>query len=283
MRRTSGIVAIWRRAAVALGVLGLFLPALPAQASVTDLGEQLGKLLTQVPKPPGATGQDSERKLVLNGQKLHLVTGHTVRPVRETLEFYRVKFEDQAKAPKLGLKTLGVHQATDQSGFLLMIDPQSREAMMGLVEQETQLLSAGPLHMVTAVQRGSGTDYLVAWTDRPLNVEALSPSGENDVAGSDLPQVPRPVGAVRGLNIFEPSAGYGLVSYRFPGAADSSLRIAKESLLAAGFHEDPDSQVVAEQSASPVVQLHRQRNSIILKSRNRRTTGSEVMYLWRAQ
>lgn len=252
-------------------------------ASVTELAEKLRGLIGQVPKPPGSTGQDKERRLLLNNQVFHVVTGHSERSVRETLEFYRTKLEDQAKAPTLGLRTLGFHQISEESGFLLLVDPLSQSALKAVATQEELFTSAGPLRMVTAVRRGHGADYLFAWTDKPLRLETLSPSDDLDAPGRDIPGVPRPIGSVRSLSLFEPAAGYGLITYQLPGTPESALRAARDVLRNAGFQEDPDLRTATADSDTPLMQLLSGKQSVLVKARARSSSGSQVTYLWRTQ
>jgi len=278
-RRASSVslaVKIW-------ALMGCLLIPNWVHASVTELAEKLRGLLGQVPKPPGSTGQDKERRLLLNGQVFHVVTGHSERSVRETLEFYRTKLEDQAKAPTLGLRTLGFHQISEESGFLLLVDPLSQSALKAVAAQEELFTSAGPLRMVTAVRRAHGADYLVAWTDEPLRVESLSPSDDLDAPGRDVPGVPRPIGSVRGLSLFEPAAGYGLITYQLPGSPESSLRAARDALRSAGFQEDPDLRTATADRDNPLTQLLSGKQSVLVKARARRSSGSQVTYLWRTQ
>lgn len=250
-----------------------------ARGSVTDLAEHLSSFLGQVPKAPGATAQDQERRLILNGQPLRMVTGHTSASVRQTLAFYRQHFDAQAQAPRLGLRMLGVLSTNDQSGYLVMVDTQSRQVLAAVAGRQLPFLAAGPLRMAFAQRRGSGTDYLTVSSETALRSEQLHPTREQDVPGQDITQVPRPPGSVRRMNLREPAAGYSLLSYYLDTPPEAALEAAKDALRAVGFQEDADFVAAGAQVSPLVTQLQRQGLTVLLRARVHKSAGSEVTYL----
>lgn len=254
-----------------------------AQASVTDLVEQFSGVLRQLPKAPGTRGQDRERRLILNGQPLHLVTGRTADAVRPTLTFYRQRFEERSRAPKLGLRLFGLQNVDDRYGSLVLIDPESREVVREVARRERDILSAGPLRMAIVQKQGDGTDYLLLWSDTPVHADALRPSIDRDAPGQDAPSTPRPPDSVRSLNLFEPAAGYGLVRYLSESPVETALQSTKERLRQAGYQEAPGFAAAAEQLGSALIQMQRPGQSVLLRARPHKTTGSEVTYLVQAQ
>lgn len=252
-----------------------------AHGSVTELVGRLSAVLDHVPRAPEATGQDHERRLVLNGQPLRLVTGRTRIPVEQTLAFYHQRFDERAKAPSIGLRMIGVQSKNQQSGYLVMVDPESRGALTAVARRAQPFLSAGPLRMAFAQRRGSATDYMVVSSDRPLPVELLQLSRDHDAPGQDIPHAPRPFGSVRGMNLTEPAAGYSLVSYRLDSPPEAALQLAKDSLRSAGFQEDAAVQAVAV--APLVAHMHRQGQLLMVRARASKGMGSEVTYLCQGQ
>lgn len=273
-----------RRTLAAAFGLCLF-SAAPAHASVTDLVDRIAGLIGRIPRAPGATSQSRERRLVLNGQVLRLITGHARAPLRAALDFYEKQFGAQARAPRAGLRMIGLEQIDADAGYRVLIDPMSREAALGVVRDDRPVLSAGPLRMVYAQRRGDGSDYLVLWTDAPFDEDALGVEGE-DAPGQDAPGAPRPPASIRGLNLFEPAAGYGIVTYALPSAPSEAeaLRAARARLLLAGFVEDADLRTAAAHTRAEVAQFHAKDRSLLVSARARRDRpGCEVTYLWRAQ
>lgn len=257
----------------------------PALASVTDFLEHLTGFMGEVPRAPGALGQSGERRMILNGQHLRVVTGRTQSSVRDTLSFYHHRFEEQSTAQKRGLRLVGVQKIRDDSGYIAMIDPESKDALVSVAEQRRSLLSAGPLRMVYAHRRGGETDYLVLFTNEALSDEKLRVDAAGDTPGRDVPDVPRPDGAVRTYNFYEPSAGYGLVSYLMPASSspEDALHSARGRLRAAGFIEDYALQAATEQTAKLMAQFHRKGHSVLVSARARQKGGNEVTYLWRTE
>lgn len=259
----------------------LVAPLGAAHATVTDLIDRLSGLASQLPRAPGARSHDGERRLVLNGQPLRLATGRAPGGVRGILDFYRQRFDAQARSPRAGLRMLGVQAGDDQAGYVVMIDPESAQALTEVARGERPFLSAGPLRMAYAQQRGDGTDYLIVRTDGPLGAEALRVPKGQDGAGQDIPNTPRPLGALRGLNLFEPATGYGLVSYRLDAVSpESALEVARDVLTAARYVEDPVSHAAATHADSALLQFHRDREGLLVRAHSRSAGGVEVTYLW---
>lgn len=268
------------RVALFCGALGT---AGTARGSVTELIDKLAEIAGQFPTAPGASRQDQERRLILNGQVLHLVTGRTQAPVEQTLDFYRQQFDARARRPKTGLRMLGIKSGDAKAGYVVMVDPDSRDSLLAVAQNELPLPAAGPLRMVYAQRRGDATDYLVSWTDRALPAGVLRPSLSQDAPGQDIPGIPRPANGVRSLNIFEPAAGYGLVSYRLESPIEQALQSTKDQLRAAGFQEDPTLRRAADSLASSMTQLGRRDDAVLLSGRSHPTQGSEITYLWRVR
>jgi hypothetical protein len=120
------------------------------------------------------------------------------------------------------------------------------------------------------------------WTDAPMAEHTLRGEAETDRPGQDLPQVPRPEGGVRALSVYEPAAGYALVSYLVPSASspDEALQATRERLRGAGFVEDGALSSAATETSSKVAQFQNQSSTVLVEAHAGRQVPSEVTYLW---
>jgi hypothetical protein len=230
--------------------LALLLGSSPALASVSDLIDRLRSLPPGLPVAPQSLGQAPQRQVRLNGFPLHVTTGQTTGTLDMVLTFYQSHLLQPAKESGAAVQPLILRRKSSDSVYLVSVLPRSAEELRSMLKSRGPLASAGPVRVVYAQRSGSYTNYLALWTDAPIPPQVLQPDPTHDAPGSDLPEVPRPLG-MRTFSIDEPAAGYSLVAYHVNSPPAAALASTVERLRQHGFRADPALQAVTAATENP--------------------------------
>lgn len=269
-------------------VAGLLLfGAPPAHAAITDLIEQLRT--SSMPTAPRTLGSGRQRNVVLNGFPLHVISERTTAPLREVIDYYQSHFLKSAQAQKQDTPAFALRQLDPDRSFVIGIDPGDKERLSAMASGRQPLLEGAPLRLVYAQRSANQTDYLVAWSDRPIPEGVLSSPAQRDAAGADLPEIPRPDG-IRIFSFTEPATGWSLATYQVATSPEVALHAAVSRLHAAGFTDDPDFAAVRELAAAegsnmqPAAHLTMRGRDLLVSARPaRQGRGSRLTYISKAQ
>lgn len=261
------------RGAAARGlVLGLcaagaaeIIGARPARASVF---ESLPEIMAQhqMPRAPGDVGQEKPRQVVLNGFPLQVATGRTEQRVKQVLDYYQERYPGGVLKDMVG-KPVAVRREGEETGTMMIVDVKERARAMEVMNGQRTLSTAGPLRMVYARRSGLYTDYLLAWSERPMPPGVLQPVTSGDAPGEDLPQVPRPPGGLRAFSFAEPKAGYRLAMYKLAQGPDEALQKAGEALQRAGWAKDETFERSARKRGRLVARFTREGRDVVVTAR----------------
>lgn len=218
-----------------------------AGATITDLIKGLKG--PAVPQAPHSLGEGKPRSVLLNGFPIQLVSDTTSSSQQDVIGFYRDFFLREANSThtQLALQSIG-----DDASFLLGAGSPS---LTGKDLTETgvlALLTGRPLRLVYAQRMGDRTDYVAAWSEKPLSAQIFALDPEKDAPGEDIPSIPRPKGK-RILSFSEPATGYATASYRTMTPAAEAFRQTLDMLDAAGYVQDARLQKLTEQPALTAV------------------------------
>lgn len=242
----------------------LLLGALPARASVFDvLPEAL--MSHTMPKAPGDGSKDAPRRVTLNGAPMYVSTGRSELRVKDLLDHYQQRYPGGVLRELTG-KPVGVRQESADAGNLMVVEVPDKARAMEVMDGKRTLVSAGPLRMVYARRSGLYTEYLMAWTDKPLPQDVLDPVQSGDAPGEDLPDVPRPRG-LRSFSFAEPKAGYRMAMYKLVSSPEQALRDAQMALGGAGWQEDEVFRSVSKKRGKLVARFTRGTKDLVVTSR----------------
>jgi hypothetical protein len=111
-------------------------------------------------------------------------------------------------------------------------------------EESGNLSELGKFYYVHAKKRGGRTTFMLLSADEKFNVwDALGQPrkgkpAQGDLAGADLPGVPRYPGATRSLSASEPARNYGLASYAVPADPGTVEAFYRARMVQAGWELD---------------------------------------------
>lgn len=270
------------RKALLRGLLLVPLLGAPARASVFDF---LPDVLSSQPMPraPGDGRKDQARAIVLNGFPLYLSTGRTDRSVKDVLDYYQARYPGGVLKDLMG-KPVGVRREGNETGTLMVVEVPDRGLADELMAGKRTLVSAGPLRMVYARRSGASTDYLMAWSEKPMPQEVLQPVQSGDAPGKDLPGVPRPSGGARTFSFSEPKAGYQMAMYEVPADPENALRGAAARIGGDGWQEDRTFGEAARKRQKLVARFSKGSLDVVVTARPAKGGGpgqTQLIYLMR--
>jgi hypothetical protein len=134
---------------------------------------------------------------------------------------------------------------------------------------------------VYARRSGLLTDYLVAWSDRPMPRQVLEPAQSGDAPGADPRDVPRPPYSQRSFSFSEPKAGYQLAMYQVSERPEAALRGAASRLSGEGWVEDTQFALAADKRHKLVARFSKDRRDVVVMARAARGAGTQLGYLTR--
>lgn len=274
-----------RRAALAAllflsSASSLFAPR-AARASVFD---SLPEILSshQMPRAPGDVGQEKPRQVLLNGYPLNVATGRTGLRVKEVLDYYQERYPGGVLRDMVG-KPVAVRREDETAGNMMIVDIAERARAQEVMDGKRPLSSAGPLRLVYARRVGLATEYLLAWSERPLPLGVLQSEASVDAPGEDLKDIPRPPGSQRSMTFAEPKAGYRMAMYSATNSPEEALRLASQTLRQAGWTGDEAFERVANKKGRLVARFSREGRDVVVTARQSRDERrqTQVTYLAR--
>ena len=196
--------------------LGLAASGFSVYRARAQLSESLMNLGADMLRYEGAEHQQAPRTLVLNGQPIHVATGHTRHPIDQVLDYYETRcnehdgrlgeqleaaLERTSNFTTVNTKLLDatLRQEDDEHGFVACVDsgegelsiPSFVERMQAFM-QSMDLSDVGNLRYVYAQQNEDATTFITVWVEGSLDLGAMFPAA-GDAPGEDLVNVPRPV------------------------------------------------------------------------------------------
>lgn len=263
-----------------LVVLALCLGA-PARASVFDFLPDVLKS-QEMPRAPGDTRKEETRPIQINGFPLYVTTGRTGRSVKDVLDYYQERYPGGALRELMG-KPVNVRREADDTGTMMIVEVASRALADEIMDGKRTLQSAGPLRLIYARRTGVYTDYLMAWSDKPMPMDVLQPAHSGDAPGKDLPGVPRPTGAARTFSFSEPKAGYQMAMFQVGAAPDVALRGAAMRMTGDGWQEDTTFGEAAKKRQKLVARFSKGKHDVVITARTGRAgpDATQLVYLLR--
>ncbi|MCS6915797.1 MAG: hypothetical protein RMK29_15590 [Myxococcales bacterium] len=255
--------------------------SVPARASVFDF---LAEVVSSRPmaRAPGDLRTEKPRAIYLNGFPMYVSTGRTDRSIKDVLDFYQERYPGGALKQIVG-KPVGIRREGESTGTLMVVDVADKATALEVFDGKRTLPEAGPVRLVYARRAGLHTEYLIAWSERPMPRTVLEPVQSGDVPGRDVAGVPRPQGAVRSFSFEEPGAGYRLVMYRVAESPEQALRSAAARLDAEGWQEDRSFADAARQRRKLMARFSRGNRDVVVTARPLGGTrpGAQLAYLLR--
>ncbi len=266
-----------RLSRVSLPLLALCLAAAPARASVFDFMSEA--IQSGMPRVPGDGTHEAQRTVVLNGFPLTLTTGRTQQTVGEVLDYYEGRYQGGAMKDLIG-HPLALRRGDGEHGTLISIEVPDKETAKRVRDMKQDFLSAGPLRLVQARRISGYTEYLIAWSERPLPPSVLKAPLGGDAPGEDPPGLPRPSGT-RIFSFTEPRAGYRLAIYEVGEAPETALQSAARRLRDEGWEQDPGFSATARRRGKTATRLSRGPHDVVVTTRPGQSGATQVVYLTR--
>lgn len=267
----------------ALSVCLLFLILCGARAVRADITDLLN-ILRPVEAAPRTLSRSPPRKLLFNGHPLNVVSGRTPESIDQVLDFYERSF---SREPAGKVTQPMQRQRGRDFGALVTVDAPLLPTLQAMRATRQHYTLTAPLRMAYARRAAGGeasyTDYLAIWSDEAMGKDILAPSADLDAPGMDAPDTPRPPGGVRSFNMYEPAAGYLVVSYDVPGSAQAALESTLQVLRGAGFSPDPGFAAAANAKGKRLVRMERQGQELLVSALPKKRTQEDcvVTYLVR--
>ena len=207
------------RVAAYLSVVCFALSFFAARSAVGSMAEQAMIVGRQLSKLEDLT--ESNNRLVLNGEKIHLASAVTAQPLRDVLDrfeticrdegvlprgFARLDqvLQDKLPKPKSGLDLGVLRNESEQEGVIACMVEQgaTKDSIFERFTRfsETQdLKDLGGLRYAYARVTDSGrTHVITVWTDGSFKLDAMAPKADGtDTPGSDPANALRPPSSVR--------------------------------------------------------------------------------------
>ena len=228
----------------------------------------------------GATQQDGERTVHLNGSTLRLRTGTTTTHIKELLDVFHARCRQRNGRFAQQLQELQGTRAAHvpasarswpfadgvlrleaaSEGFVACLDAGGGRVTVselvrrfGALAATGDLSQLGHLRYVRARRGGDSTTFVALWTDGPMNLASMFPN-EGDAPGQDLRGLPRPGGSRRLLSFWEQDQAPWLGMYASPLGRQQLLEKYLVQLGEAGW--TPSQQKLLQPTGGFVVGRH---------------------------
>jgi len=213
-----------------------------------------------------ARGVEAPREVHVNGLRLWVAAGHTDHRPDEVRRWYAERYAGKGSATDTmteALKSIkvlppsvtGLSQATfgdDRMGGMAALD-LGEHVDIRMLQNALRKLVTGKIgeaghfrYLYYERNESGGTRYLTVWTDDKFDLTKLLPSGNEDVPGRDIEDVPRYPGSVRVLSGDERGRAAQMAVYSGPGSAETAALFYYARMRTLGWQADPHFASAAE-------------------------------------
>ncbi len=256
MMRLGAFLVVLFFALGALQVRGAFAQL---EDSLLDLGEQYTRMGVSMFHYEGSEHQSTPATMLLNGQPIHIATGHTSDSLETVLDVFeerciardgRIKgrldelLAEDAEGLEYDSSLLDptLRKQDDEHGFVACLDlrddvvgPGEVLARFTRFRRTMDVSELGDFRYVYAQAQPDGqTTFTQVWVDGEFNIGHMFPA-RGDAPGGDLPEVPRPAESRRIFSSMELGKDQRVVVYTNDQSKDQVHEFYLREMAALGW------------------------------------------------